>query len=140
MALWAYGLDYDHGTGHGVGAYLGVHEGPQRIAKSPSSIPLEPGMIVSNEPGYYKTGGFGIRIENLQYVTPPVPIEGGERDMMGFHTLTLAPIERSLIVKDMLSMDEINWLNDYHARVLKEIAPLVGDKVTKWLIAACAAL
>ena len=140
MALWAYGLDYDHGTGHGVGAYLGVHEGPQRIAKTPSSIPLEPGMIVSNEPGYYKTGGFGIRIENLQYVTPAAPIEGGERDMMGFHTLTLAPIERSLIVKDMLSADEINWLNAYHARVLKEIGPLVGDKVTKWLIAACAEL
>ena len=140
MALWAYGLDYDHGTGHGVGAYLGVHEGPQRIAKSPSSIPLEPGMIVSNEPGYYKTGGFGIRIENLQYVTPATPIEGGERDMMGFHTLTLAPIERSLIVKDMLSADEINWLNAYHARVLHEIGPLIGDKVTKWLIAACAEL
>jgi len=140
MSLWAHGLDYDHGTGHGVGAYLGVHEGPQRIAKTPSSIPLEPGMIVSNEPGYYKTGGFGIRIENLQYVTEPAPIDGGERDMMGFHTLTLAPIERSLIVKNMLSMDEIDWLNAYHERVLKEIGPLVGDKVTKWLIAACAEL
>jgi len=140
MALWAHGLDYDHGTGHGVGAYLGVHEGPQRIAKSPSSIPLEPGMIVSNEPGYYKTGGFGIRIENLQYVTEPAPIDGGERDMMGFHTLTLAPIERSLIVKNMLSTNEINWLDAYHERVLKEIGPLVGDKVTKWLITACAPL
>lgn len=138
MALWAHGLDYDHGTGHGVGAYLGVHEGPQRIAKTPSSIPLEPGMIVSNEPGYYKTGGFGIRIENLQYVTTPAPIKGGERDMMGFHTLTLAPIERGLIDASLLNADELSWLNTYHARVAKEIAPLVNSDVAAWLQTACA--
>ncbi len=138
MSLWAHGLDYDHGTGHGVGAYLGVHEGPQRIAKTPSSVALEPGMIVSNEPGYYKTDAFGIRIENLQYVTEPAPIKGGERDMMGFHTLTLAPIERKLIDKDLLSPTEINWLNSYHKRVLEEIGPLVDYKVTTWLIKACA--
>jgi Xaa-Pro aminopeptidase len=140
MALWAHGLDYDHGTGHGVGVYLGVHEGPQRIAKSPSSIALEPGMIVSNEPGYYKTGGFGIRIENLQYVTEPTPIEGGERDMMGFETITLAPIETSLIVKNMLSATEINWLNGYHKRVLKEVGPLVETEVKPWLEKACEAI
>ncbi len=138
MSLWAHGLDYDHGTGHGVGAYLGVHEGPQRIAKTPSSIALEPGMIVSNEPGYYKTGAFGIRIENLQYVTEATPIKGGERDMMGFHTLTLAPIDRTLIDKARLSPTEINWLNSYHKRVLEEIGPLVDYKVTTWLIKACA--
>ena len=138
MSLWAHGLDYDHGTGHGVGAYLGVHEGPQRIAKTPSSIPLEPGMIVSNEPGYYKEGAFGIRIENLQYVTEAAPIKGGERDMMGFHTLTLAPIDRELIDKDLLTPTEINWLNDYHKRVLAEIGPLIDHKATIWLIQACA--
>ena len=138
MSLWAHGLDYDHGTGHGVGAYLGVHEGPQRIAKTPSNIPLDPGMIVSNEPGYYKTGAFGIRIENLQYVTEAVPIKGGERDMMGFHTLTLAPIDRELIDKDLLSPAEIIWLNDYHKRVLNEIGPLIDHKATIWLIKMCA--
>lgn len=137
MSLWAHGLDYDHGTGHGVGAYLGVHEGPQRIAKTPSSVPLDPGMIVSNEPGYYKTGAFGIRIENLQYVTEATPIKGGERDMMGFHTLTLAPIDRQLIVKKMLSKAEIKWLNKYHKRVRKEISPLVNDAVKGWLRTAC---
>jgi len=137
MALWANGLDYDHGTGHGVGAYLGVHEGPQRIAKTPSSIPLNPGMIVSNEPGYYKTGAFGIRIENLQYVTKAAPIKGGERDMLGFHTLTLAPIDRALIIKKMLSKREIQWLNKYHKRVRREISPLVNDLVKKWLREAC---
>ena len=137
MSLWAHGLDYDHGTGHGVGAYLGVHEGPQRIAKTPSSVPLDPGMIVSNEPGYYKTGAFGIRIENLQYVTEAAPIKGGERHMMGFHTLTLAPIDRQLIIKKMLSKAEIKWLNKYHKRVRKEISPLVNDAVKGWLRTAC---
>ncbi len=139
-ALWAHGLDYDHGTGHGVGAYLGVHEGPQRIAKTPSSIPLEHGMIVSNEPGYYKTGEFGIRIENLQYVTKAAPIEGGERKMMGFRTLTLAPIARELIIKQLLNPVEIDWLNAYHARILTEIGALVDNDVHDWLKLACAPL
>jgi Xaa-Pro aminopeptidase len=137
IALWAHGLDYDHGTGHGVGVYLGVHEGPQRIAKSPSSIALEPGMIVSNEPGYYKAGAFGIRIENLQYVTEANPIPGGERDMMGFQTITLAPIDRSLVVKEMLSPTEVEWLDGYHERVLAEIGPLVDEPVKSWLASAC---
>ena len=138
MALWAHGYDYDHGTGHGVGAYLGVHEGPQRITKIPDNIALEPGMIVSNEPGYYKDGAFGIRIENLQYVTEATPVPGGERDMMGFQTLTLAPIHTRLIKKDLLGVDEVNWVNAYHARVLKEISPRVENKVRDWLKIACA--
>lgn len=137
MALWAHGLDYDHGTGHGVGVYLGVHEGPQRIAKSPSSIALQPGMIVSNEPGYYKTDAFGIRIENLQYVTEATAIDGGERDMMGFETITLAPIERGLVVKELLSPDECSWFNDYHQQVYAKISPLVDNDVKAWLQSVC---
>lgn len=140
MHLWNAGLDYDHGTGHGVGVYLGVHEGPQRISKAPNNIALRPGMIVSNEPGFYKSGGYGIRIENLQYVHVPKPIEGGERDMLGFVTLTHAPIARELINVDMLSTDEINWLNDYHAQVLEKIGPRVPDDVQNWLKEACAPL
>ncbi len=138
MALWSQGLDYDHGTGHGVGVFLGVHEGPQRISKAPNNIKLEPGMIVSNEPGYYKTDGYGIRIENLQYVTPATDIPGGERPMLGFQYLTLAPIHKDLIVKDMLSADETSWLNAYHADVLKQISPRVDSEVQAWLETACA--
>lgn len=133
MALWEYGFDYDHGTGHGVGVYLGVHEGPQRIAKSPSTVALAPGMIVSNEPGYYREGAFGIRIENLQYVTEAAAIAGGERKMHGFETLTLAPISLELIDIDLLSGDERSWLDAYHARVRKEISPLVSEPVRSWL-------
>lgn len=136
MSLWEAGLDYDHGTGHGVGAYLGVHEGPQRIAKFVNTQPLEPGMIVSNEPGYYKTGAYGIRIENLQVVTPAADIEGGERPMLGFETLTLAPIARELIVKKMLSKDELDWINAYHARVWAEIGPQLDGDAKAWLEAA----
>ncbi|HEY0053520.1 MAG TPA: aminopeptidase P family protein, partial [Caulobacteraceae bacterium] len=112
-AMWMAGLDYDHGTGHGVGSYLGVHEGPQRIAKGGSSQPLLPGMIVSNEPGYYKEGAWGIRIENLQVVTAPADIQGGERPMLGFETLTFAPIDRRLIAVELLDADEREWLNAY---------------------------
>ena len=100
-ALWEKGLDYDHGTGHGVGSYLSVHEGPQRISKAPNAQPLLPGMIVSNEPGYYKTGAYGIRIENL-VVVQPADGSGGEREMLGFETLTLAPIDRALVDRDLL--------------------------------------
>jgi Xaa-Pro aminopeptidase len=103
VALWNAGLDYDHGTGHGVGVYLGVHEGPQRIAKAPNSIALRPGMILSNEPGYYKAGEYGIRIENLQVVTEAAQIPGGERAMLGFETLTFAPIDRACIEVDLLT-------------------------------------
>ena len=140
MALWARGLDYDHGTGHGVGSYLGVHEGPQRISKSPSNVALQPGMIVSNEPGYYKEGGYGIRIENLQVVTPAAEIDGGERPMLGFETLTLAPIDRRLVARELLTADEAAQLNAYHARVLAVIGPRVEDEVRAWLAEACAPL
>jgi Xaa-Pro aminopeptidase len=140
VALWAHGLDYDHGTGHGVGSYLGVHEGPQRIAKQPNTVPLEPGMIVSNEPGYYKEGAYGIRIETLQVVTAAAPIAGGERPMLGFETLTLAPIDRRLVARATLSDEERGQLDAYHARVLAEIGPLVEPGVRTWLEGACAPL
>ena len=134
-ALWQVGLDYDHGTGHGVGSYLGVHEGPQRISKLPNRVGLEPGMIVSNEPGYYKTGAFGIRIENLVVVTP-VELAGAERELRGFETLTLAPIDRRLIEESLLTADEVAWLDAYHARVREELTPLVDAATAEWLAAA----
>jgi len=140
MPLWSAGLDFDHGAGHGVGSYLGVHEGPQRISKLPNSVALRPGMIVSNEPGYYKEGAYGIRIENLQVVTPPAPIESGERPMLGFEALTLAPIDRALIVKEMLSPEELAQLDAYHARVLATIGPKVDADTRAWLESACAPL
>lgn len=140
QALWSYGFDYDHGTGHGVGVFLGVHEGPQRISKLPNKIALQPGMIVSNEPGYYKDGGYGIRTENLQYVTEAEAISGGERKMLGFEYLTLAPIHKNLIDRSLMTDAEINWLNSYHARVWNEIGPRVSDDVKTWLEAACAAM
>ncbi|HEY2177018.1 MAG TPA: aminopeptidase P family protein [Caulobacteraceae bacterium] len=138
VALWAHGLDYDHGTGHGVGSYLGVHEGPQRIAKQPNSTPLQAGMIVSNEPGYYKEGAYGIRIETLQVVTPAAQIAGGERPMLGFETLTLAPIDRRLIVADLLTPEERAQLDAYHGRVLAEIGPQLEGEARAWLETACA--
>jgi Xaa-Pro aminopeptidase len=138
--LWNAGLDYDHGTGHGVGAYLGVHEGPQRISKLPNFVALRPGMIVSNEPGYYKEGAYGIRIENLQYVTQAAPIAGGERPMLGFQTLTLAPIDRRLIVVEMLSPAERAQMDAYHARVLAEVGPRVDGEARAWMEEACAPL
>jgi Xaa-Pro aminopeptidase len=130
--LWEAGLDYDHGTGHGVGSFLGVHEGPQRIAKPANTQALKPGMILSNEPGYYKTGAYGIRIENLVIVTPPRPVEGGEREMMAFETITLAPIALDLVVGAMLSETERWWLNKYHARVRQTLAPLLPPDVADW--------
>jgi Xaa-Pro aminopeptidase len=139
-ALWAHGLDYDHGTGHGVGSYLGVHEGPQRISKAPNTVALRPGMIVSNEPGYYKEGAYGIRIENLQVVTPAEEIAGGERPMLGFETLTLAPIDRRLIVAAMLTAEERVQMDAYHARVLAVVGPQVDADVRAWLEEACAPL
>jgi Xaa-Pro aminopeptidase len=140
MSLWEAGLDYDHGTGHGVGSYLGVHEGPHRIAKLLNAVPLEPGMIVSNEPGYYKTGAYGIRIENLQVVTPAEDIAGGERPMLGFETLTLAPIDRVLIVKKLLTKDEAAWVDAYHARVAAAIGPQLEGAAKIWLETATAPL
>jgi len=135
-ALWQKGLDYDHGTGHGVGSYLSVHEGPQRISKAPNAQPLLPGMIVSNEPGYYKAGAYGIRIENLVVVQPSE--EGGERDMLCFETLTLAPLDRTLVECDLLEDDEILWFDAYQARVREVIAPLVDPDTARWLEAATA--
>ena len=136
--LWAAGLDFDHGTGHGVGSYLSVHEGPQRISKAGTAA-LEPGMILSNEPGYYKTDAFGIRIENL-ILTEPVDIFGGERDSLGFETLTFAPYDRRLIDSDMLSSQEINQVNAYHAQVKALVGPHVPAAVAKWLTAATSPL
>ena len=140
--LWEAGLDYAHGTGHGVGSFLAVHEGPQRISPVGSSQsggdePLQAGMIISNEPGYYKTGEYGIRIENLVLVVPR-EIEGAEKEMLGFETLTFAPIDRRLIDAQMLEPEELVWLNCYHAHVLAKIGPqLEGDDLA-WLQAACA--
>ena len=132
MALWADGLDYDHGTGHGVGSYLSVHEGPQRISKLPNSIALKPGMIVSNEPGYYRTGEYGIRIENLVAVQE-VDLAGAERPMLGFETLTLAPIDRALIDRALLTADETGWVDGYHAWVRETLGPLVDPDTAAWL-------
>ena len=142
--LWNAGLDYAHGTGHGVGSFLSVHEGPQRIAAAWSTQPggdepLQAGMILSNEPGYYKTGEYGIRIENLVLVVDK-QVEGAEKEMLGFETLTHAPIERRLVVREMLSADERAWLNEYHADVLKKIAPSLSGDDLAWLEAACAPL
>jgi Xaa-Pro aminopeptidase len=130
-ALWQEGLDYDHGTGHGVGSYLGVHEGPQRISKAPNSQALLPGMIVSNEPGYYKTGAYGIRIENLVVVQQAE--EAAEREMLGFETLTLAPIDRNLIDTSLLDDNETAWIDGYHKRVRDTLTPLVDAETARWL-------
>ncbi len=131
-ALWQVGLDFDHGTGHGVGSYLNVHEGPHRISKMPNAQPLLPGMIVSDEPGYYKTGAYGIRIENLVVVVP-APLADAERELLGFETLTLAPIDRALVERPLMTSDEIAWLDAYHARVRREIGPLVDSDTRAWL-------
>ena len=142
--LWEAGLDYSHGTGHGVGAFLSVHEGPQRIApvgsgQAGGDEPLRPGMILSNEPGYYKTGEYGIRIENLVLVVEK-DIAGAEKPMFGFDTLTFAPIERKLIVREMLSESELDWLNRYHAEVVATIGPRLDAQDRDWLERACAPL
>jgi Xaa-Pro aminopeptidase len=136
--LWDAGVDYDHGTGHGVGSYLSVHEGPQRIFKN-GIAPLEPGMIVSNEPGYYRTGEYGIRIENLVLVKP-ADIPNAERRMLEFETLTVAPIDRNLIDVAMLTTTEREWLNGYHARVYATLADRLNEAEREWLAKAAAAL
>jgi Xaa-Pro aminopeptidase len=138
-ALWQRGLDYDHGTGHGIGSYLSVHEGPQSISRAGMAA-LEPGMICSNEPGYYKEGAYGIRIENLVLVTELTKLPGADRETMGFETLTLAPIDRRLIVKEMLSADETQWLDDYHARVAAALGPELDEEARAWLKQATAPL
>jgi Xaa-Pro aminopeptidase len=132
-ALWDAGLDYDHGTGHGVGSYLSVHEGPQNISKRFVTQALKPGMICSNEPGFYKSNEYGIRIENLVVVTEPEDVPGGERKMMRFETITLAPIDVDLVEPKLLTTEERDWLNAYHAKVRETLSPLVDGETKGWL-------
>lgn len=135
-ALWDMGADYDHGTGHGIGSYLSVHEGPQSISRAGMAV-LQPGMLLSNEPGFYKEGAYGIRIENVVLVTPPQKIEGGGgRDMMAFDTLTLVPMDRNLIVTDMLTGAERQWLDVYHATVYRTLSKHLDEPTRAWLMAA----
>jgi len=136
IALWKAGGDYAHGTGHGVGSYLSVHEGPQRIARL-STQELLPGMILSNEPGYYRPGDFGIRIENLIYVKEATEIEGGDIPMLSFETLTWCPIDRRLVLAELLTAEERDWLNGYHAATREKLMSLIEDeKVRQWLVQA----
>lgn len=142
--LWAAGVDYAHGTGHGVGSFLSVHEGPQRIAtasggQAGTEQPLLAGMFLSNEPGYYKTGEYGIRIENLVLVEPRDP-DGAEGDYLGFETLTFAPIERALVDTQLMTRDELIWFDAYHAKVLAKIGPQLDGEAAAWLNVACAPL
>lgn len=138
--LWQAGIDFGHGTGHGVGLYLSVHEGPQSVSAR-SKVELQAGMILSNEPGYYKQGAFGIRIENLQIVTPPALLNGGEKPMMGFKVLTLACYEKALIDKGLLTHTEIDYINNYHKTVLKHLMPLMtNDAERAFLESACGGL
>ncbi|SIO96342.1 aminopeptidase P family protein [Vibrio spartinae] len=129
--LWAHGYDFDHGTGHGVGHCLNVHEGPQRISKAPNTVALLPGMVVSNEPGYYRADQFGIRIENLELVTPVTT--AGDFNMLGFESLTRCPIDQRAIDRSLLNDAEIQWLNTYHQKVWDEVSPLVSGTVKAWL-------
>ena len=135
-ALWQEGLDYDHGTGHGVGSYLGVHEGPQRISKIANKVALKPGMICSNEPGYYKAGAYGIRIENLVAVVKAKDMKEAEKPMLAFETLTKAPLDLNLIEPSLLSAAEVAWLDGYHAEVRQALAPLVDAETAEWLAEA----
>src|SRR5262249_32127872 len=129
------GLDFDHGTGHGVGSYLSVHEGPASISKRGATA-LKRGMILSNEPGYYKTNHYGIRIENLVLVIEAPSVPGAEKPLNAFETLTLAPIGRRLVDVGLLPADEISWLDAYHARVAATLSPLVDEATRAWLAAA----
>ncbi len=139
-ALWQAGLDFDHGTGHGVGSYLGVHEGPHRISKGGGGVALKPGMVVSNEPGYYKAEEYGIRIENLVVVTRCNHLEDAERTTFEFETLTLAPIDLNLVEKSLMTEAEIEWLNAYHARVRRELGDGLSEVEQDWLDTATRAI
>ena len=136
--LWDVGLDYDHGTGHGVGSYLGVHEGPHRISKVGGAIAFRPGMIVSNEPGFYKAGAYGIRIENLVVVTEADQANDLDKTWYGFETLTLAPIDRRLVDVNLMTSSEIAWFDRYHARVRDTLSPIIDEKTRQWLSSATA--
>jgi Xaa-Pro aminopeptidase len=134
--LWAAGQDYDHGTGHGVGSFLSVHEGPQRLSRA-GDVPLQPGMILSNEPGYYRPGAFGIRIENLITVIEAEPLPGGDdRAMLAFETLTYAPIDLRLIEASELTKSETDWLDAYHHEVYTKLSPLLAPPTGQWLAQA----
>ena len=135
MPPWQHGMDYAHGTGHGVGSYLSVHEGPQNISKR-GLQQLLPGMIISNEPGYYRSGSFGIRIENLVIVREEMSIDGGDQPMLGFETITLAPLDQRLIDVSLMTDEELHWLNSYHGWVRRELEPLVTSDVADWLRSA----
>lgn len=137
VALWQNGLEYDHGTGHGVGSYLGVHEGPAGLSRR-STEALKPGMILSNEPGYYREGSFGIRIENLVLVSEPSVPNGGDREMLGFETLTYVPIDRRLVDVELLTAAERDWFDGYHAEVARRHMDAVSPMAAKWLAAATA--
>ena len=141
VPLWLAGQDFDHGLGHGVGSYLSVHEGPQRLSRL-SHVPLEPGMILSNEPGYYREGAFGIRIENLLVARNAPALPGGDDDraMLCWRTLTLVPIDRRLILAERLTGDERAWLDAYHREVAERIAPRVSKPAQAWLNTATAPL
>jgi Xaa-Pro aminopeptidase len=130
--LWGEGFDFDHGTGHGVGSFLSVHEGPQRIAKAHSAVELRPGMIVSNEPGYYRDGAFGIRCENLVVVREAEQI-AGDTPVLEFETLTLVPFDRRMLLTALLDSAEIRWLDSYHRRVAAAVGPLLQDADRAWL-------
>jgi Xaa-Pro aminopeptidase len=138
QALWSVGLDFDHGTGHGVGAYLSVHEGPMSLSRTSRPIPFKAGMIISNEPGYYLPGAYGIRLENLLIVQQAAPQPGGVKPFLEFETITLAPFDRALIAPALLTQSERHWLNTYHARVLAEIGPELPPEAQAWLATACA--
>jgi len=138
-ALWQAGLDYDHGTGHGVGSYLSVHEGPVGLSRLARPVPIAAGMILSNEPGFYLSGRYGIRLENL-VLAQPVNMPAAGKPFLRFETLTLAPFDRRLIEPGLLDPDERAWLDAYHARVFKEIGPSLGDPARGWLASACAPL
>ena len=139
MPLWLAGQAFDHGLGHGVGAYLSVHEGPQRLSRV-SNVPFEPGMILSNEPGHYREGAFGIRLENLLVVqeAPALPSGDAHREMLDWRTLAFAPIDRRLIIADMLDPAAREWLNAYHAEVAAKIGPRVSPEAKEWLDTATA--
>lgn len=138
--LWRDGVDYTHGTGHGIGSYLSVHEGPQRISSKGSNLSLAPGMLISNEPGYYLANSFGIRLENVVMVEPMQPVMGSELKMLKLSTLTLVPFDRRLIDKSLLTLRERSWIDGYHSRIKKLISPFVDKKTALWLEWACAPL
>jgi Xaa-Pro aminopeptidase len=138
QALWMVGLDFDHGTGHGVGSYLSVHEGPMSLSRMSRPIAFQPGMIISNEPGYYLPGSYGIRLENLLIVARADRQPGSVKPFLEFETITLAPFDRALIEPALLTEAERGWLNDYHARVLAEVGPKLPQAAQAWLAAACA--